>query len=64
LTRKEAKKIAQAMVDSAVGGGRNAVNAAKELAERTEGKVPQAVNLGGADGGALVIEVRDIGGSK
>jgi hypothetical protein len=64
LTKKQAKQIAQAMVDNALSGGRNAVNAARELAERVEGKVPQAVNLAGADGGPLVIEVRDIGGGK
>ena len=31
------------------------------LAERGYGKLPQAVNVGGADGGPLVIEVRRIG---
>jgi len=34
------------------------------LAERGYGKLPQPVQVGGADGGPLVIEIRDIGGKN
>ena len=59
--RSHARKVAEAILKQA---GRGNVKAFVAVAERTDGKVPQPVALTSADGGKLVIEIRDIGGGK
>lgn len=59
LNELTADKIAKAMVAAAV---KRDVRAAIELADRTEGKVTQAIT--GGDGGPMVIEIRVIGGKR
>ena len=46
------RKIAEKMLDMAEAGDMGAI---KELGDRIDGKVPQGLNLGGADGGALTV---------
>jgi len=61
LTHEEALLIAKAIIKVAKRGN---VKAFDSIADRVDGKVPQAVQLAGKDSGMLVIEVRDIGGGK
>lgn len=57
--RTHARKIAEAVLKAA---GQGNVKAFVAVAERVDGKVPQAVQLAGKDSGPLLIEVRGIGG--
>ena len=46
------RRIADKLVTEAESGN---VQAIKEIAERIDGKVPQATEITGADGGAIII---------
>jgi len=59
LTKVITQEVAQAIVDKARAGD---VYAFEKIAERLEGKVPQAITA--ADGGPLMIQVVDIGGKS
>lgn len=52
--REQLLEVAQALVDKAKAGD---VPAIKELADRTDGRVPQAVEHSGADGGPIQAKV-------